>query len=246
MFYEICCVSFLFISYSFIGWILECICCTIEWRKFVCDRGFLIGPYCPIYGFGGVAVYLILSRYYYDPFTLFILAAVGASVLEYVTSYLMEILFKARWWDYSHRRWNLEGRVCLGNSLLFGLLGLAFVYLINPFFLSLIKKLPMHVLMIISCVLITVFLVDLILSCVVMTKLKLRVETIQKDSTSEIDKQVREFLASYRFFVRRIFRAFPKIHISIPSGENIQKVIQDILNSVDKVNPKSKRKGKRK
>lgn len=240
MLYSICFLFLLFISYSIMGWIIECIACSIEWKKFVYDRGFLLGPYCPIYGWGGVCAYLILTRYENDPITLFILAAVGASVLEYITSYAMEKLFKARWWDYSHRRFNLEGRVCLGNAVLFGLLAMVFVYIINPFYLNFIKQIPSTILIVISIILFVVFLIDNILSFMVMTKLKLRISDIKKDSTSEVDKQVKEFLRSYRFFIKRLFRAFPKINFSLPTGEEIKRTIQDTINNLEKAKKKKK------
>jgi len=234
MLYNMCFLFILFISYSIMGWIIECIACSIEWKKFVYDRGFLLGPYCPIYGWGGLCAYLLLTRYEKEPITLFILAAVGASVLEYITSYAMEKIFKARWWDYSHRRLNLEGRVCLGNAVLFGLLAMVFVYFINPFYLNLIEKIPSIILISVSIVLFLIFLIDNIISFMVMTKLKLKISGIKKDSTSEVDKQVKEFLRHYRFFVKRLFRAFPKINFSLPKGEHIKKLIQDTINNLDK------------
>lgn len=244
MLYNICFLFSLFLIYSIIGWFCECIACSIEWKKVVKDRGFLIGPYCPIYGWGGLCAYLILSRYYNDPIVLFILAAVGASVLEYFTSYWMEKLFKARWWDYSNRRFNLEGRVCLGNSFLFGLMGMAFVYFVNPFVTNILSSIPNHILIIVSIIAIIIFLIDNILTFTVVTKLKLRVTKIRKDSTSEIEKQVREFLTSYNFFVKRLFKAFPRLKLSLPKGENIQRKIQDILNNIDKAKKKKRERNK--
>ena len=79
------------------------------------NRGFLIGPCCPIYGCGCLLFILILPKYLDDPIVLFILAATICSVLEYITSWIMEKLFNTRWWDYSKRRFNLDGRVCLGT-----------------------------------------------------------------------------------------------------------------------------------
>ncbi|MDE5587247.1 MAG: putative ABC transporter permease, partial [Bacilli bacterium] len=85
------------------GWFLECIFCTIDDKKLVYDRGFLLGPYCPIYGCGALYMYFFLDKYQSDPLALFIMAMVGTSILEYVTSFLMEKIFRARWWDYSNR-----------------------------------------------------------------------------------------------------------------------------------------------
>ena len=173
---------------------MECAFCSYNQKKLVYDRGFLIGPYCPIYGWGGIAIYLLLSKYENDPITLFVLAAVGASVLEYVTSYLMEKMFKARWWDYSEKRFNIEGRVCLVNSILFGILGMIFVYFINPFAVDLLHKIPHNILIVISIIIMVIYLADNILSFVIVSKLKSSFSKLNKDSTTDIDKQIKEVL----------------------------------------------------
>lgn len=242
MLYDICFLFILFIFYSIIGWFCECIACSIQTKIWIKDRGFLIGPYCPIYGWGGLFAHLILSNYYNDPIVLFILAAVGASVLEYFTSYCMEKLFKARWWDYSNRRFNLEGRVCLGNALLFGLMGMVFVYIVNPFITDIFKSISNSKLILISIIAMIIFLIDNILTFTIVTKLKLRVTNIRKDSTLEIEKQIREFLTSYNFFIKRLLKAFPKFKFSLPKGDKIKKKIQDILNNIDKAKKNEKNK----
>ena len=98
----------LFMLYYFLGWCMEVTLISIQNKRFV-NRGFLIGPYCPIYGYGGVLITLVLGRYKYDPLVLFVMTVVTCGILEYLTSWAMEILFKARWWDYSKERFNLNG-----------------------------------------------------------------------------------------------------------------------------------------
>ena len=100
----------LFISYSVIGWIMETILKTIEYKKFV-NRGFLIGPYCPIYGCGALLMTFLLQGYAEDPIVLFVFNIIICSILEYSTSYIMEKIFKARWWDYSYTKYNINGRI---------------------------------------------------------------------------------------------------------------------------------------
>lgn len=216
---------------------MECAFCSYNQKKLVYDRGFLIGPYCPIYGWGGIAIYLLLSKYENDPITLFVLAAVGASVLEYVTSYLMEKMFKARWWDYSEKRFNIEGRVCLVNSILFGILGMIFVYFINPFAVDLLHKLPHNILIVISIIIMVIYLVDNILSFVIVSKLKSSFSKLNKDSTTDIDKQIKEVLKNYNFFIRRLFNAFPNFN-----GEVIPKKLQEIATSIETTTKKKRKK----
>ena len=240
--HTLCLLFLLFLCYSIIGWMIECLCVTFLEKRIVLDRGFLLGPYCPIYGCGGVLAYLLLTRYQEDPITLFILAAVGASVLEYVTSYFMEKIFKARWWDYSDRRFNLEGRVCLGNTVLFGALGLIFIYILNPYIIEVLKSIPNNVLFIISLISLCIFVTDTILTFVIMGKLRNRITHVRKDSTSEIDKQIKEFLSHYHFFVGRLFKVFPKITISVPMGDKILKSITSILRKIERANNRRKMK----
>lgn len=104
----------LFFIYAILGWIIETTLVSIEKRKFV-NRGFLIGPYCPIYGFGGLAITILLKNYTKDPIVLFLMAVIICGTLEYFTSYIMEKIFKARWWDYSAKKYNINGRICLEN-----------------------------------------------------------------------------------------------------------------------------------
>ena len=122
----------LFVIYSVIGWIMEVIYTLVIDKKFT-NRGFLVGPYCPIYGVGAVLIIILLSGYKERPIGLFVLAIVICSILEYFTSYIMEKLFKARWWDYSNRKFNINGRICLETMVPFGVIACLIVYIVNPF-----------------------------------------------------------------------------------------------------------------
>lgn len=100
-----------FLFYSFCGWVYESILVSILERRPV-NRGFLNGPLCPIYGAGAVGAVVVLGQVH-NPLVVFLFSMVGASILEYVTSWVMEALFHARWWDYSDYKFNLNGRICL-------------------------------------------------------------------------------------------------------------------------------------
>lgn len=205
---EIVCKYFLlFLFYSFLGWILEMVVCSIADKKVV-NRGFLIGPYCPIYGSGCLLIISLLHKYQDDPFTLFIMAIIVCSLLEYFTSYIMEKLFKARWWDYSDRRFNINGRICLDNLVLFGILGLLIFYVANPFFGGLIDRFNDTVLMVVAIVLFVVFIVDGIISLKVISGFKNVAKSIHKDSTDEITSKVRELLLEKNWLYKRLIKAF--------------------------------------
>ena len=158
------CTWFLYlVFYSFVGWLCETVYCSIGQRK-LADRGFLNGPVCPIYGFGALGVVLLLRPVQQSPVAVFVLGMVLTSALEYLTSYAMEKLFSAKWWDYSARRFNLNGRVCLRNSLPFGVMAVAMLYLLHPAVERLFDRIPPWAKLTVTLVLLAVFAADLIVS----------------------------------------------------------------------------------
>lgn len=202
----------LFMIYSVAGWCMEVICKLIVLKKFV-NRGFLIGPYCPIYGYGALLITFLLSKYTDDPIVLFIMAIVVCGTLEYLTSYFMEKIFKARWWDYSNRKFNLNGRVCFGTIIPFGILGLFIMYISNPFLLSKIKLLPEIWLNILFWALLSIYIIDNIVSEVVVKYIKKAEIDIgtELDNTEEITEKVKEILLNKSILHRRLVKAYPKL-----------------------------------
>ncbi len=243
--YNICLYFFMFYCYSIMGWFVECIASSIRQKKIVHDRGFLIGPYCPIYGYGAMYMYFFLNRYHDDLVILFVMTIVGTSILEYLTSYFMEKIFKARWWDYSQLPFNINGRICLTTSLSFGILGVAFTYIINPNFLFIAKKIPKMVLIVISTILFILFVIDTLLTFSIMAKLKKNLSNIKKDSTTDIDRQVKEILSKNTFYLTKLFNSFPKVKFSFPIGEQILSSIKKSLGNMNKLK-QDRRKTKRK
>ena len=94
---------------------------------------FLNGPFCPVYGVGALLVIFLLRPFTQNLLVLFVFGVLVTSVLEYITGFLLEKLFHTTWWDYSKRKFNIKGRVCLRNSLLFGVLSVLLLHFINPF-----------------------------------------------------------------------------------------------------------------
>ena len=97
----------LFMMYSFIGWVVETSFTFYKSKKFV-NRGFLIGPYCPIYGWGCLAIILVVGKDTSDILGVFLKAILICSLLEYFTSYFMEKIYNVRWWDYSNKKFNIN------------------------------------------------------------------------------------------------------------------------------------------
>ena len=208
----------LFFIYAILGWIIETTLVSIEKRKFV-NRGFLIGPYCPIYGFGGLAITILLKNYTKDPIVLFLMAVIICGILEYFTSYIMEKIFKARWWDYSAKKYNINGRICLETVVPFGILGCLVMYVLNPITFKYLNMLSNSMLNIISAICFTIFITDNIVSYNVISSFTKTVKTINvdkiKDNTEEITKKVREVLIGKSFFNKRLMEAYPNLQAKI-------------------------------
>ena len=197
-----------FFACSAAGWLMEVVCKLVELRRFI-NRGFLIGPCCPIYGCGAVAITLLLSRYRGDFLSVFALSMVLCGTLEYVTSYLMEKLFHARWWDYSQKHFNLNGRVCANTLIPFGLFGLLLVEFVQPLCFSLFDRMPDTARLALCILLCTLFVTDAIVSVTVLGKIRKTANLSGGDDTENITRRVREKLAEQGMLMRRTLRAFP-------------------------------------
>lgn len=198
----------LFFCCSVLGWVMEVTCKLFQFHRFI-NRGFLIGPYCPIYGFGAVFVTLLLSGFSAYPVAVFLLAMLVCGALEYLTSYFMEKLFHARWWDYSQRKFNLNGRVCANTLIPFGLLGLVMVYFLKPLVFGWFDALSETALYALSGALAALLLTDTVISTTVLSRIRKNTSLSEKDDTEAITKSVRETLARDSALVRRTLRAFP-------------------------------------
>lgn len=203
-------IFYIFIIYSILGYLMEVIIVSSKTKKLT-DRGFLIGPWCPIYGFGALFITLLLKKYYNDPITLFIMSFLIGTILEYITSYLMEKIFHARWWDYSNHKFQINGRVSLTTSLGFGTLGLILVYIFNPFFLKIIKNVPKIIFNLSMIIILIVFLIDVVISYRIISKIKIDKNTKIKDLTEKYNEKVKEILKSKSIFNRRLINAFPHL-----------------------------------
>lgn len=203
--------------YSIVGWIYETLLYSFNQKKFV-NRGFLNGPYCPIYGFGALLDIIILGKVG-NPLLLFILGAFVDCSLEYLTSFVMEKLFNARWWDYSDRRFNLNGRVCLLGAVVFGAFSVILIKLVHPFIAGLTYRIPLKILHIVCAALLVIFIGDCIITLMGFTGFnkKLReLSAIIEEKTAEAKKaeNLRKneiFGKRLSFQQRRMIKAFPKL-----------------------------------
>lgn len=203
----------LFFVYSILGWLMEVIRIFIHNGKLV-NRGFLIGPYCPIYGHGVLLMTFLLRKYQNDILATFIFSILICGILEYFTSYFMEKIFHARWWDYTNRKFNINGRICLDNLIAFGILGCIILYITNPVILSLLSKIPNVLLHILSGVLFVVYIADNIISSKIILNLK-EISVNVKDNTEEISQKVKNIISKKSALHRRLVEAFPDIRTKV-------------------------------
>ena len=185
-----------FFIFSFGGWLFEGALSLFRDHEVV-NRGFLNGPLCPIYG-AGAMLFIILTHWTDRPLELFFFGGLFACMLEYFTSYLMEKIYKARWWDYSHYPFNINGRVCLAGFLVFGLFSS-----LMPFMKRgidwLIGLIPWNLHIYIAAILLVIFIIDFAYSNHVIAKFNRSLSKIQKQLTAQfplniINKGKRKYL----------------------------------------------------
>ena len=240
-----------FFIYSVLGWILETLYCRMLDGKWT-NRGFLFGPYCPIYGFGSLLIIAFLSNFIDSPIKVFFLGMIFTSLLEYITSFLLEKIFNAKWWDYSNRKFNINGRICLLNSLEFAALGIILTYLVHPILSSFVLNIPIELLQLISLALINIMGIDTGSTIATLLNLKERLTALKESAEilkakkslqsklSEFDlakelSEIRKNIASKRNYqIERILEAFPDLEFKGFKAQinefksEIQKIKEDI------------------
>ena len=203
----------LFFAYAFLGWCIEVTLKYFQFHRFI-NRGFLTGPWLPIYGSGAALITVVikgLAPLEFSVGTTFIVSFLLCGFLEYMTSYVLEKRFHARWWDYSQKPMNLHGRVWIGNLILFGLGGVVIVDLINPLLLRLSEHMSFPLREIMALFLSVVFVADYVMSHFVLKLVKTSVELSEADDTESISKEVRLLLSDRSVFHRRFAEAYPEV-----------------------------------
>lgn len=186
-----------FFLYSFLGWAMESLYISVLQRKII-NTGFLHGPFCPIYGFGAVVLYVLLINLKGNIIAIFCTGFLVLSLWEYFVGFLLEKLFKTKYWDYSKNKFNINGRVCLLNSIYWGLLSVFFIEIWNPIVEIQIQKIPQYLLLYIDSVLIIYIIADMVSSSIKIINLPKRVDRIKslrasvKEKLEELKKATTE------------------------------------------------------
>ena len=190
-----------FYIYAFLGWCFECVYVSVREREPV-NRGFMRGPFLPIYGCGAMSLLMMTAPFRANPFLAFIVGVVGATLLEMITGVVMERLFKVRYWDYSEEKWNYKGYISLMSSLAWGGLTLLLVYGLHSRIQSFLLSVDGEVLKNTVLMMTIVFIFDLV--CSVIAALDLARAIVRFEKTRE---EVLELLWRLRRISRSLTRS---------------------------------------
>jgi len=231
----------LFFAFSLIGWCIEVTLKYFQYHRFI-NRGFLTGPWLPIYGAGAVLITISvnsLSRFESSLGTTFTISFVVCGLVEYFASYFMEKKFHARWWDYSGKPMNLHGRIWIGNLILFGLGGVIIINIVNPLFLGLMGQMSFAARAVLGGCLTVLFLADYVMQHFVMKLVKSSVEGSEADNTEEINREVRLVLSDKSIFYRRFADAYPEVTYRT---ERVLKRMEEIKQETERLRRDAERK----
>lgn len=224
-----------FFIYSFLGWICESIYCSIGNKKIV-NRGVLNGPICPVYGFGALITIFFLKNFQGNIMLLFIFGVLITSTLEYITGFVLEKLFSTTWWDYSNKPFNIKGRVCLKNSILFGVMSVVLIEIIHKNICNIVVYISDLLLAIIIIGILVCFLIDLSFTLLSLnklnhklkfmdeillelSKLNINIEKFDEENIKRLFEHIKnknivnkiESIKEKSIYQRRIIKAFPNM-----------------------------------
>ena len=212
-----------FAIYSFLGWVMESIVRTIAEKKII-NTGFLYGPFCPIYGCGAIIMIVLLCNFADNWLVLFLASFVILTLWEYVVGVLLEKIFKTKYWDYSDQKFNFQGRICLTNSLCWGVLGVLFIYYIHPFIEMLIGYIDSFSLKVVVLAFILIFLIDFIVSVIKVKNIKTTLEKIES-----LNQQIKEKLQE--------MKKNEKLNKSdkLSKADNVQLIVEELKKKRDRI-----------
>lgn len=150
----------LFFTFSLFGYLLECLVLSIDNRKVILNRGFTHTPFCVIYGFGALGAYLFLEPFKENLILLYIFSLILATSMELVTAKIMFHFFDSLWWDYSMKKFNYKGVICLESSIGWGFLGIFFFYFLDNAMRFIVDAIPFYALHSIALFLIVFYFID--------------------------------------------------------------------------------------
>ena len=229
-----------FFIFGFAGWCMEVILKYRQFHRFI-NRGFLTGPILPIYGFGVILITVVvghLASVESGVVMTFAMSLVICGIVEYLTSFVLEKIFHARWWDYSQKPMNLNGRVWIGNLVLFGLAGVGIIHIVNPVLFPALDGIPLNVRKVIAAVLLAILAADFAISYFVLKLVKVGVDNSEADNTEEISKEVRQLLTNRSYFYSRFADAYPEV---VYRTERVQARIAEVKAEAERMQQEAER-----
>lgn len=208
----------LFFVYSFLGWIAETCFCVLKYRKFM-NRGMLNSPLCIVYGISAVIITIGFPELFDEIPILFLDCAGVSTLLEWFTAKILEKLDHKKWWDYSSKRWNLDGYICLQYSIVWGILGVLSVKFVTPVLMKLYHMVPSFMMQIALWALLGVLIVDILGSTYIIRGSVKRNDTIQKIDHELYSRKKRFGRWLEKHILMRVEKAYPAIN----EGERLEK-----------------------
>ena len=234
-----------FIIYSFIGFVVETLFALVNYNVLESRKSFLYGPFCGIYGVGAVVLILVLRLFNKNNYTLFLGGCITGSIIEYIMSFLGEILFGVRWWDYSKRFLNINGRICLLYSIFWGVLSLILIRIINPTidkFINYIKsKINLRILKILTSIAMILMIFNVIASGIAMELFLIRMSVENNLNIKNKSKIIKQYNKIYGNKQRseliqkfwgdeKMIKTYPNLTIQLEDGNVVY--IKDLLPNV--------------
>lgn len=229
-----------FVIYSFLGFIVETIFGILTKGVVESRKSCLFGPFCCIYGLGAAIMIPGLQKFKKSNWGIFIAGAIEGSVIEYIISWIGEIIFKIKWWDYSNMPFNINGRITLTFSIFWGLLALVLMRFINPYIERGINKLPKKWFDILTISLTIFLILDLLITALGLkvfytrlikeNNLQIKGENALIVSDEVMEYNVIKFLSNNIFSNEKILKTFPNIKFEDKDGNIVW--IKDILTDI--------------
>ena len=181
-----------FIIYSFLGWILESVFRSFCEKRII-NTGFLIGPFCPIYGSGALIMLLTMGQLKGNYVLIFVISVLMLTFWEYIVGVFLEKVFKTKYWDYSDHKIQFQGRICLTNSIAWGFLGVGFINIIHPFLISVLDIINPEVFKIIIYTATGIVILDTIVSIIKVKHIKIKLNKVE-----ELNEQIKQKMAELK------------------------------------------------
>ena len=221
-----------FMIYAFIGWFIESAFKSLLYQKPI-NSGFLNGPFIPIYAVGALFIITFLQRFQGQNLKLFLIGFFSMTLIEYITGYIMEKIFNTSWWDYTGNLLNIDGKICLENSIYWGLLTAFFVNFMHPKINNFVSKIPTNIGETVILIFIVYFIIDYTITLMevlnIQEKVKefilIRDNPIILATTNRVSELKREILKKSK----RLIKTYPKL-----TYLRFNKKLKDILIEIKK------------